>query len=319
MPAPTPPPPHRWSFVVARISGIDIRVHATFLLLVALFAYAAPEPGVAGALASVAWLLAVFGSVVVHELAHSLTARRRGAQVHEILLFPLGGISKLERLPESAADEFAIAIVGPLTSLGIAAGAALLCVGLGGSLLPIDLIGGSWLARIAWLNLILGAFNLLPAFPLDGGRVLRAILERRHDLIDATQIATRVGHAFAVALIAVGVLFDFWLALIGIFVYLGATAEGTGTIIHAQLRGHTVRELVRPVAHLHGEPAQGVSIDEPLDVGIVARLERSDGSLPVVDGDGHPVGLLLLSDVKDLLEAEDRRRQAAAAGSSDAG
>ena len=140
-----------------------------------LFAVAAPEPGAAGVAWSLLWLAALFGSVVLHELAHCLVARRRGAEVHEILLFPLGGISKLEHLPETAADEFAIAIVGPLTSLTLGVVALGAGAALGGSLVPIDLLGGAWLVRLGWLNLILGVFNLLPAFPLDGGRVLRAL------------------------------------------------------------------------------------------------------------------------------------------------
>jgi Zn-dependent protease len=299
----TPPPPHRWSIVVARIASIDIRVHASFLLLVALFAWAAPEPGGAGVAWSLLWLVALFGSVVVHELAHCLVARHRGGEVHEILLFPLGGISKLERLPETPADEFAVAIVGPLTSLGLGVVALAVGAALGGSLVPIDLLGGAWFVRLGWLNLILGVFNLLPAFPLDGGRVLRSLLERRRDLIGATRIATRVGHALAVALVVVGVLFDFWLALIGIFVYLGASAEEAGTIVHERLRGHRVRELVLRAPNLTADEGEVVSIDEPLDVELVGRLERASGSLIVMDH-GAPVGLLLLSDVKDLLDPD---------------
>jgi Zn-dependent protease len=297
------PPPHRWSVVVARIASIDIRIHASFLILVLLFAIAAPEPGAAGVAWSLLWLVALFGSVVVHELAHSLVARRRGGEVHEILLFPLGGISKLERLPETASDEFAVAIVGPLTSLALGVAALAAGAALGGSLVPIDLLGGAWLVRLGWLNLLLGTFNLLPAFPLDGGRVLRALLERRHDLLTATRIATRVGHALAGTLIVVGVLFDVWLALIGIFVYLGASAEEAGTIVHARLRGHRVRELVVRAPNLTGDECEEVSIDEPLDVELLGRLERASGSLIVVEH-GAPVGLLLLSDVERLLTPE---------------
>jgi Zn-dependent protease len=296
------PPPHGWSIVVARIASIDIRVHATFLVLVVLFAVAAPEPGAAGVAWSLLWLTALFGSVVVHELAHSLVARRRGGDVHEILLFPLGGISKLEHLPETARDEFDVAIVGPLTSLGLGVVALGAGAALGGSLVPIDLLGGAWLVRLGWLNLLLGCFNLLPAFPLDGGRVLRALLERRHDLITATRIATRVGHALAATLIVVGVLFDLWLALIGMFVYFGATAEEAGTIVHARLRGHRVRELVLRAPNLTAGEDESVSIDEPLDLELLARLEHSSGSLIVVDH-GEPVGLLLLSDVEGLLKS----------------
>jgi Zn-dependent protease len=300
----TPPPPHRWSVVVARIASIDIRIHASFLLLVVLFAVAAPEPGAAGVAWSLLWLVALFGSVVLHELAHSLVARRRGGEVHEILLFPLGGVSKLEHLPETAADEFAVAIVGPLTSLALGAAALGAGAALGGSLVPIDLLGGAWLVRLGWLNLLLGTFNLLPAFPLDGGRVLRAVLERRHDLVRATRIATRVGHALAGVLIAVGLLFDLWLALIGMFVYFGASAEEAGTIAHVRLRGHRVRELVIRAPNLTADAGEVVPIDEPLDVELLARLEHGAGSLIVVDHD-RPVGLLLRSDVEALLRDDE--------------
>ena len=181
----------------------------------------------------------------MHELAHCVVARRHGGEVHEILLFPLGGVSKLEHLPETARDEFAVAIAGPLTSLGLGRRGTAVSVPRSGVARPDrPRSAASWLVRLGWLNLILGVFNLLPAFPLDGGRVLRALLERRHDLLTATRIATRVGHVLAGVLIVVGVLFDLWLALIGMFVYFGATAEEAGTIVHARLRGHRVRELV---------------------------------------------------------------------------
>jgi Zn-dependent protease len=293
-------PPRRWSIVVARVASIDIRVHVSFLILVVLFAVAAPQPGVAGVAWSLLWLVALFGSVVLHELAHSLMARRRGGAVHEILLFPLGGISKLEHLPETARDEFDVAIVGPLTSLALGVAALGVGAALGGAVLPIDLIGGAWAIRLGWLNLLLGTFNLLPAFPLDGGRVLRALLERRHDLLTATRIATRVGHALAGAMIVVGMFFDLWLALIGTFVYFGASAEEAGTVIHTRLQGHRVRELVLRAPDLIHDPGHEVTIDEPLDIELLSRLEQGSGSLIVVD-DGAPVGILLLVDVERLL------------------
>ena len=215
-------------------------------------------------------------------------------------MFPLGGISKLNRLPETPQDEFAVAIVGPLTSLGIGGTAALLCVVTGRDLLPFDLLTGAWLARIAWLNLILGAFNLLPAFPLDGGRVFRAFLERRRDLLSATRIATRTGHVFAGLLVAVGVLFDAWLVLIGVFVYIGASAEEAATIVHVRLQGHRVRDLMRPLtgdrAGATREGGTTLDADAPLDVDVVARLEEGHGVATVV-ADGREVGELRLDDV----------------------
>ena len=299
--------PHRWSLVVARVWSIDIRVHVSFLVLVALFVVAAPEPGALGVLWSLLWLVVVFGSVVVHELAHCVVARRRGATVHEIMLFPLGGISKLERLPENASDEFAVAVVGPLTSLGLGVGAAVLCFATGGRLVPIDLVTGAWLARIAWLNLILGVFNLLPAFPLDGGRVFRSLLERRLDLLSATRVATRTGHFLALLFVAVGILVDPWLVLIGAFVYFGASAEEAATIIHVRLEGHRVREVMRAGVSSGSAPDLAVDIDTPLDIDVVGRLQEAGGALSVTEA-GRPVGELRLEDVSHLVaEAEPGR------------
>src|SRR5712691_8398989 len=117
------------SFSIGHVAGIDIRVHFTFLLLVALFALGSSGPGGPGVVGGLIWLVIIFGCVVAHELAHSLVARRRGATVREILLLPIGGVSKLENLPESPSDEFAIAIAGPAASLALAGVAALVAVG----------------------------------------------------------------------------------------------------------------------------------------------------------------------------------------------
>ena len=294
------------SFRIARVAGIDIRVHLSFLVLVALFVVAAPDPGVGGALLSVVWLLAIFGCVVAHEFAHSLVARSRGVGVHEILLLPLGGVSKMERLPERPQDEFAIAIVGPLTSYGLAGIAAVACVLAGRSLLPIDLIDGAWLAKLTWLNVMLGTFNLIPAFPLDGGRVFRSLLERTHDLESATRIATRVGHFFAGALMIVGFLFDIWLMLIGAFIYFGASAEQAATIVHLRLEGHRVADAMRTdLDCLTRGPwvtETPLAPDEPLDDLLFARLAAAPGrELPVYRAD-QLVGILRFEDVQRLIQ-----------------
>jgi Zn-dependent protease len=297
--------PHGWSVPVGRIAGIEVRVHVSFLVLVALFVAAAPEPGVAGAVASVGWLVAIFSCVVVHELSHCFVARRRGARVDEILLFPLGGVSKLRNLPESPRDELAIAIVGPVTSIVVGLVAAALCLGTGGSLWPIDFGAGAWLARLAWLNLVLGAFNLLPAFPLDGGRVLRSLLERDRDLEDATRAAARVGHAFAAGLMVAGFFFDVWLLLIGLFVYLGASAEEAATIVHSRLRGHRVRDAMSPASEWD-EPAAGAAVVEagaPLDDDVLELVQRSPGHAVVVREDNAVVGVLRLEDIVALAGA----------------
>jgi len=303
--------PHHWSVVVGTVRGIELRVHVSFLLLVVLFAAAAPEPGISSALTNVGWLVAIFACVVVHELAHCFMARRRGAQVDEILLFPLGGVSRLRNLPESPGDEFAIAIVGPLTSIGLGVLAAALCLATGASLLPIDPVAGPWLARLAWLNLILGVFNLLPAFPLDGGRVLRALLERNRDLETATRLATRVGHLLAGTLIVVGFLFDVWLMLIGVFVYFGASAEEAGTIVHARLRGHRVREVMHAGAMNEGKSGDVIDADALLDDEVVTLVQGAPGHRVAVAEGGEVVGTVSLEDILAFVSVNDRRSQAA--------
>jgi Zn-dependent protease len=239
-----PKPPsaaHRaLSFPIGRVAGIQIRVHVTFFLLVPLFALAGAQPGGPGVLGAIAWLVLIFACVVVHELAHCLVGRPRGLVVHEIELLPIGGVSKLENLPEDPHDELAMAIAGPPASIGIAVGAAAVAALLSVPLLPVDLFGGSVLTRLVWFNLLIAAFNLLPAFPLDGGRVFRAFLEERGATLErATRIAARTGRTVAIVFVAVGLVWDLWLAIIGVFVYFGAAAEEAGTIAHVRL-GHRV-------------------------------------------------------------------------------
>jgi Zn-dependent protease len=232
------------SFSIGHVAGIDIRVHLTFFLLVAIFALGSSGPGGPGVVGGLIWLVIIFACVVVHELAHSLVARRRGASVREIVLLPIGGVSKLENLPESPPDELAIAIVGPAASLGLAAGAAVVAAALRQPLLPVDLYGGPLLQRVVWFNLVVAGFNLLPAFPLDGGRVFRALLERHYDLERSTRLAARYGRALAIALMVVGVFVNLWLLIIGVFVYFGASAEEAATVVHVRLRGRRVGDVM---------------------------------------------------------------------------
>ena len=238
------------SFPIGRVAGIQIRVHVTFFLLVPLFALAGAQPGGPGEFGAIAWLVLIFACVVVHELAHCLVGRPRGLVVHEIELLPIGGVSKLENLPENPHDELAMAIAGPLASIGIAVGAASLAALVSVPLLPVDLFGGSVLTRLVWFNLLIAAFNLLPAFPLDGGRVFRAFLEERGATLEqATRIAARTGRTVAIALVIVGLFWDLWLAIIGVFVYFGAAAEEAGTIVHVRLSHRVVGDvmLIDPV------------------------------------------------------------------------
>jgi len=229
---------------IGHVADIDIRVHVSFLLLVALFAFAGAAPGGPGVPSSLAWLVALFACVLLHELAHCFVGRRHGLVVHEIDLLPIGGISRLESFPEDPADEFAVAIAGPIASLLLGVLAALLALATSERLYPVDLVAGPFLVRLAWVNVLLALFNLLPAFPLDGGRVFRALLERRHDLADATRIAGRTGRWFAAALMAVGLVVNVWLTVIGLFVWFGANAEERATLVHLRLAHRRVRDVM---------------------------------------------------------------------------
>jgi Zn-dependent protease len=224
----------RGSVRIARLLGVDILLHWTFPVLLLLVIWSYWSQGRAAVASGLVWVVAIFASVVVHELAHCVVARRRGAVVLDILLTPIGGMSQLNAMPESASDELAVAIVGPLTSFGLALLAAFGGLAAGASLWPPTLFAGSWFARLLWLNLLLGAFNMLPALPMDGGRVLRASLARRYDRRTATHIAVRFARYIAFLMLIAGLFYDFWLIIIGIFLLVvasaeeGATSNGTG-------------------------------------------------------------------------------------------
>ena len=268
------------SFSIGHVAGIDIRVHLTFFLLVGLFVLGASAPGGLGIVGGLAWLALVFGCVVVHELAHSLVARARGAVVREIVLLPIGGVSRMDNLPESPSDELAIAIVGPAASAALAGLSALAAIVFRQPLLPVDLAGGPLLSRLLWFNLIIAGFNLLPAFPLDGGRVFRAVLERRFDLEHATHLAARVGRALAMVLVAVGVFANVWFVIIGVFVYLGASAEEAATVVHIRVRGLNIADvmILDPVVV---EPATDIA-----DLRVLLR-RSAQRAFPIVGAGGY--------------------------------
>src|SRR5688572_16696344 len=218
----------KWSWRVGSITGIGLYIHATFLLLLAWVAIGEYQSsGSAGAaLNGVLFVLAVFATVVLHELGHALAARQYGIPTRDITLLPIGGVARLERMPRDPKQELWVALAGPLVNVAIAA--ALFMV-----LEAIRISGTSFLASQAaflrplmWINLFLIAFNLLPAFPMDGGRVLRALLARRLEYVRATRIAARIGQVMAlVFLLASYPMSNPMLALIGVFIFIGARNE----------------------------------------------------------------------------------------------
>lgn len=273
----------RWSVRLTTIDGIEIRVHATMLLLVWLVLIASTEaPGGAGG--ALLWLSLLFGSVLVHELAHSFVALHLGVRVSEIELLPIGGVSKMDRIPDRPADETAIAAAGPLTSLAIGAVALGLAFAFAGDVWPPDIYDGGVLPRLGWLNLLLAGFNLLPALPLDGGRVFRALLERRVGPAKATHLAARAGRYFAIALIVFGSLMNLWLIFIGVFIYLASESEEAGSVIHERLgRLHAGDVMVRDPYVI----AANTTVEDLTHL-LSTTAQRQ---FPVVDGDAY-VGMV---------------------------
>jgi stage IV sporulation protein FB len=233
------------SLPLGRIAGVPVRVHVTLVALFALLALGAFGPSGPGIVESSVWPALLFASVLVHELAHSVVARRRGVPVTSIVLLPIGGVSRLGRLPDRPRDELVIAAVGPATSLGTAAVLAALLTVTGHALTPVSFVDGPLGTRLVWANAVLAAFNLLPAFPLDGGRVLRAALARRLGLETATRRAASVGWLLGSAMVAFGLVVDVWMVVIGVVVMLGGVAEEAATVVHLRLGGRHVRDAMR--------------------------------------------------------------------------
>jgi Zn-dependent protease len=217
------------SWKIGNVSGIGVHIHWTFFLLPAFVAFAAIAGGggLAAAVAGVLLVSAVFACVVLHELGHALMARRFGIGTHDITLLPIGGVARLERIPEKPSQEIAVALAGPAVNVAIAAGLWVALVVMGGisMWIPMAIVGGSLLAQLMWINVALVAFNMLPAFPMDGGRVLRATLAMRMPRLRATQIAAKIAQGFAVLFAVVGLFGNPMLIVIAVFVFMAARSE----------------------------------------------------------------------------------------------
>ena len=190
----------RWSFRIAHIAGIEVRMHATFLLMLAYFGMKYGEQGgLPAALSGVLFVCLVFGCVLLHEFGHALAARRYGIRTPDITLLPIGGVARLERMPDKPMQELVVAIAGPLVNVVIA-GILWLYLGLRGGIPDVEsirFIGPSLPLKLLVVNITLIVFNLIPAFPMDGGRILRAFLAMRISYGKATHIAATIGQGCA--------------------------------------------------------------------------------------------------------------------------
>ncbi len=282
----------RWSITIGSVGGTEVKIHITFLLFLAWIAFSGwSRGGAAAALDSTIFIILLFACVVLHEFGHITAARRYGIKTPEVTLLPIGGVSSLERLPSDPAQELVVALAGPAVNLviGLALIAAL------GSAHPADLEqidnpNLSLLGRLAVANIFLVVFNLIPAFPMDGGRVLHALLAMRVGGSRATEIAARIGQALAFGLGFLGLFGNPLLLFIAIFVYIAAGGEAQMSAAHEALKGVSVGDAMET-------RFTPVSIDANLAQAVDALLATAQHEFPVVDAFGKPAGLLTRDDI----------------------
>jgi Zn-dependent protease len=278
------------SFKIGSIWGIPIELHLTFILLIiAVFILFYPQ------IYSFILIIFLFIFVFFHELAHSVVARHYGIKVRKIVLYPIGGVSEIEEIPEKPSEEWRMSVAGPLISLLV--GVVLLGISLFTSPQMPTAIGssltatGNFLFDIASLNLLLGAFNLIPAFPMDGGRVFRALLAERMKFSDATRYAVYLGKIFGIAMVIVGFLFPsyFLLILVGVFVYIGAGEEEEQTIVSTTLASVRVKDVMQPEA---GAVSPDQTISEALEVMFKSRYHDA-----LVEKEGVFQGVVIWNEI----------------------
>ena len=292
----------RWSTTIGRFAGIDVKVHATFALILVWVAASHwfAERSVSAIVGGLAFILALFLCVLLHEYGHALTARRYGVRTRDIILLPIGGVARLERIPDNPRQELWIALAGPAVNVVIAAllGVWLQVTGGWQPVEELTVTGGSFVERLLVVNLFLVVFNLVPAFPMDGGRVLRALLGMKLEYVRATQIAASVGQALALGFGFLGLFTNPFLVFIALFVWIGAGQEAS---------------MVQMKSALGGIPVQQVMITdyralEPLDTldrAVELTLTTSQKDFPVVS-EGQVMGVLTQGDLLKALAERGR-------------
>jgi len=287
----------KYSLKIFSVFGIPVELHISFLLLMlAIYLVALLDllPGVNLTIAVLVTLL--FAAVVIHELTHSYVAKSYGVEIERIVLLPIGGISAMKELPKDPSQELRIAIVGPLSNLVIAA-----------VFYPIFLFFGSSVPQsihfllyyFILLNLALGLFNLLPAFPMDGGRVLRAFLAERMNFIRATELAAFVGKQLAIIMAIVGIFINPFLILIAVFVYLGADQEYNMVMVNTLLEGINVRDIMTT-------EVETVRPSDTVDDVLRIMFQHKHMGYPVYQ-DGNLLGIVTFHDISKI--HEDQREQ----------
>lgn len=282
-----------WSLNIGRIAGTAVRIHVTFLLFLGwIFAASWIVGGPESAWQGLAFLVLLFACVVAHEFGHIFTARAFGVSTPDVTLLPIGGVARLERIPEEPYEEFLVAIAGPLVNVVIA-GALILVAGAHlsmGDLYAVESPNSSMIDRLAAVNLFLAVFNMIPAFPMDGGRVLRALLASRVGYVRATEIAAFIGQGAAFALGFIGLFSNPMLIFIAIFVYLAAASEAHMVAIRAMSHGV-------PVSAAMMTQFATLTPEAHVEEAVQTLLRTSQTEFPVVDAAGKPAGVLGRNDL----------------------
>ena len=302
-----------WSINIGSIAGTAVRVHITFLLFLGWIFFATyVAEGPEAAMASLVFMVLLFACVLAHEFGHIFTARAFGVPTPDVTLLPIGGVARLARMPEEPREEFLIAIAGPLVNVVIAFGLVLIAGARlkAGDLAIMDSANVSLVDRLAAVNIFLALFNMIPAFPMDGGRVLRALLATRMGYVRATEIAASIGQAVAFALGFIGLFYNPLLIFIAIFVYLAAASEAHMVAIRAMARGV-------PVSSAMMTQYATLTPDAPVEDAVQTLLRTSQNEFPVIDHAGTLAGVLGRSDLIRALKQHGPDARVAEAMASD--
>ncbi|HEU5305607.1 MAG TPA: site-2 protease family protein [Gemmatimonadales bacterium] len=278
----------RWVYTIGRIAGTEIKVHLTFVVFLGWWALQGyQEAGPAGAFSAALWLVALFACILLHEFGHILMARRFGVRTPDVILLPIGGVARLERIPDEPRQELLIALAGPAVTAAIAL-LLYLVLRLSGADIGTDRLSPDqpFLALLMTVNVYLLLFNLIPAFPMDGGRVLRALLASRLGMVRGTRVAAMLGQAFA----TLGGLYGLTagnpiLILVAFFVFLGAGAEAAAVETRAAGEGLNVGQMM--VTNFRSLPVHA-TLSEAADL----LLSGEQREFPVVDNLGRTEGIL---------------------------
>ncbi len=283
----------RWSWRIGRFAGIDVYVHATFFLLIlwVVVLHWLQGRSVGAVVSGVIFILALFACVVLHEFGHALTARHYGIPTKDITLLPIGGVSRFERMPDKPWQEFWVSVAGPLVNLALAAAIYLALFFTNGfkPVTGLSITGGPFLERMLVANLVLAIFNIIPAFPMDGGRVLRALLATRMDHVRATQVAAAIGQGLALLFGLVGLFRDPFLLFIAFFVWIGAAHEAHSVQIKEAFSGIPIRAAMQ--THF-GK----LTTNQTLGDAVKMMLDGSQHDFPVMWGD-RILGILTRSNL----------------------